>query len=198
MPNNYMIDPDLLQFSISQGVVCSVLWAMMASLCRKDSENTFSLKKYRFTALSRSDRACEGRPDYNWRDCLDEEFYLRKGKICHTFTLLTYNIWCLNIYQDARTLGTWTPMSLWPRALTSPTCKVSRCSRNFAVIFTIFGNFSAKFRWHLQQGSYNRGPAKLGWDSQFWDRPFIGEMTLSRQISTYLHTISTHIYIIFL
>ena len=53
----------------------------MASLCRKDSENTFSLKKYRFTALSRSDRACEGRLDYNWRDCLDEEFYLRKGKI---------------------------------------------------------------------------------------------------------------------
>ena len=30
-------------------------------------------------SLSRSDRECEDKEDYNWGDCLDEMFYLRKG-----------------------------------------------------------------------------------------------------------------------
>ena len=35
--------------------------------------------KTKFKTISRHDRECEEAMDYNWGDCLDEMFYLRKG-----------------------------------------------------------------------------------------------------------------------
>lgn len=40
----------------------------------------FSISKTKQKSLSRTDRVCEEKADFNWGDCLDEEFYLRKGK----------------------------------------------------------------------------------------------------------------------
>ena len=48
---------------------------------RKSYENSFTLTKSMFTSLSREDRTCEEDPDYDWGNCLDELFYIEKGKI---------------------------------------------------------------------------------------------------------------------
>ena len=39
----------------------------------------FYFNKTKFKTISRNDRECEEAMDYNWGDCLDEMFYLRKG-----------------------------------------------------------------------------------------------------------------------
>jgi len=46
---------------------------------QKDAASTFILSKTKLISLSRSDRECEEKVDFNWGDCLDEEFYLKKG-----------------------------------------------------------------------------------------------------------------------
>lgn len=58
LPNNYKIDNLKL---------------------RKDHENSFTLSKVSNTYLSRTDRECESKSNYNWGYCLDELFMLRKG-----------------------------------------------------------------------------------------------------------------------
>ena len=39
-----------------------------------------NFSKTKLISLSRSDRECEEKVDFNWGDCLDEEFYLKKGE----------------------------------------------------------------------------------------------------------------------
>ena len=40
--------------------------------------------KTKFKTLSEEERECEEAENYNWGDCLDEMFYLRKGKCLFT------------------------------------------------------------------------------------------------------------------
>ena len=75
MPNSFQILNNFLQLSVN------VQYKQQKNNSfRKDYENIFTLKKKYFKSLSRADRQCEDRDDYNWGDCLDESFYLRKGR----------------------------------------------------------------------------------------------------------------------
>ena len=54
---------------------------MQVSFYRKDHEHIFSLKKEKNTYLSRSQRLCQAKPEYNFGYCLDELFmHNKKGK----------------------------------------------------------------------------------------------------------------------
>ena len=52
----------------------------------------FSISKTKQKSLSRTDRVCEEKADFNWGDCLDEEFYLRKGSFFSSFFSVIYSI----------------------------------------------------------------------------------------------------------
>ena len=74
LPNNYKIDNLKLRYSFFLNY-----WVWKIHI-RKDHENSFTLSKVSNTYLSRTDRECESKSNYNWGYCLDELFMLRKGK----------------------------------------------------------------------------------------------------------------------
>ena len=50
------------------------------------------MKKTSLKSLSRNDRECDDRDDYNWGDCLDEAFYLKKGKFLIGYMIVNNNL----------------------------------------------------------------------------------------------------------
>ena len=75
MPNNYKIDNLKLKYGHHKWVLY-----YKPNCLRRDHENSFTITKVSNTYLSRTDRPCEQKSDYNWGYCLDELFMLRKGK----------------------------------------------------------------------------------------------------------------------
>ena len=66
-------------FFMEQDSMANIMKIEPTSL-QSQHATTFSLSKSRFKSLNREDRECEEKSDYNWNDCLDEMFYLKKGR----------------------------------------------------------------------------------------------------------------------
>ena len=109
-----------------------------------------SFSKTKLTSLSRTERECEEKGDFNWGDCLDEEFYLRKGKFFFHFSLS---------FTVFHYLGCQDPWFVNPK-VPLPTC-------------TNVTYIRASYTRGPASDSYG------GWDGEFWDRHYMAERELA-------------------